>query len=181
MGEIRAFAFGFVPEGWLLCDGSKKSIQQYTALYSLLGDNYGPTDNQTYFTLPNLLGQTPIGTGVTNGAPSVAATLSAGDALGAPTVTVSLAQVANHTHQVNGASASSTSGMTGTPTSNSLLSRAMSGNIAYYSMQNQNTPDSNMSVAMVQNTGGGQPHNNMQPYVPFYFCICVQGEYPPPQ
>jgi microcystin-dependent protein len=28
-------------------------------------------------------------------------------------------------------------------------------------------------------TGSGQPHNNMQPYLTFYFCIALQGVFPP--
>ena len=27
--------------------------------------------------------------------------------------------------------------------------------------------------------GGDQPHNNMQPYLTFYFCIALQGVFPP--
>ena len=27
--------------------------------------------------------------------------------------------------------------------------------------------------------GGDQPHNNLQPYLTFYFCIALQGVYPP--
>jgi microcystin-dependent protein len=27
--------------------------------------------------------------------------------------------------------------------------------------------------------GGGQPHNNLMPYLTFYFCIALQGVFPP--
>ena len=27
--------------------------------------------------------------------------------------------------------------------------------------------------------GGDQPHNNLQPYLTFYFCIALQGVFPP--
>jgi microcystin-dependent protein len=27
--------------------------------------------------------------------------------------------------------------------------------------------------------GGDQPHNNMMPYLTFYFCIALQGVFPP--
>lgn len=53
MGEIRLFAFDFVPRGWLRCDGQLLSVQQYTALLSLLTNRYGG-DYRTTFGLPNL-------------------------------------------------------------------------------------------------------------------------------
>jgi len=53
MGEIRLFAFDFVPRGWMRCEGQLLSISQYTALYSLLGYRYGE-DGRNIFGLPNL-------------------------------------------------------------------------------------------------------------------------------
>ena len=35
-----------------------------------------------------------------------------------------------------------------------------------------------MSPAAVGQVGGGQPHNNMQPYLTMNFCIALQGIYP---
>jgi microcystin-dependent protein len=181
IGEIRAFSFNYVPQGWLVCDGSRVPVAQYQALFSLLWNRYGDTDGKTYFTLPNLVGKTPICTGATNGSPAAPATLQPGNALGAATATLSVGQIANHTHQVNGATASAASAMAATPAANSLLSRVMSGNTAYYSLQNQDTPNANMSLAMIQSTGSSQAHDNMQPYLPFLFCICADGQYPVPQ
>jgi microcystin-dependent protein len=36
-----------------------------------------------------------------------------------------------------------------------------------------------MSDQSLTPAGGDQPHNNMQPYVTLYFCIALQGVFPP--
>ena len=36
-----------------------------------------------------------------------------------------------------------------------------------------------MSPSMLAPVGGDQPHNNLMPYLTFYFCIALQGVYPP--
>jgi len=37
---------------------------------------------------------------------------------------------------------------------------------------------SNASSITIQNAGGSQPHNNMQPYVGIHYIICLQGTFP---
>jgi microcystin-dependent protein len=177
IGEIRAFCFNYVPVGWALCDGSQMPISQNQALFSLIGDTYGPTDGRTYFTLPNLLGMTPLGAGTTVGG-GIPVNVQPGQNFGNTSVTLSLSQIPSHTHQVNGAIAVSASNMSQTPATDSLLSRAMSGNTAYLSFSNQNAPDATMSPTMIQLSGGGAPHDNMQPFLTLNYCICLEGEYP---
>ncbi len=58
IGEIMLFAFNWAPEYTLPCDGRILSIQQYTALYSLLGAVYGG-DGVSTFALPDLRGAQP--------------------------------------------------------------------------------------------------------------------------
>jgi microcystin-dependent protein len=53
VGEIRIFPFNFAPQGWALCQGQLLPIAQNTALFSLLGTNYGG-NGTTNFALPNL-------------------------------------------------------------------------------------------------------------------------------
>ena len=177
IGEIRAFCFNFVPVGWALCDGSQMQISQNQALYSLLGATYGPTDGRTYFTLPNLLGMTPLGTGNTSGG-GIPVTVLPGQSFGNTSVTLNITQIPSHTHQVNGAIAVSASSMAQTPAADSLLSRAMTGNTAYLSFSNQDAPDANMSPTMIQPSGGSVPHDNMQPFLALNYCICLEGDYP---
>ena len=52
---IMLWGGNFAPQGWLYCDGSLLSINQNTALFSLLGTTYGG-DGRNTFALPNLPG-----------------------------------------------------------------------------------------------------------------------------
>ena len=54
VGEIQLFGFNFAPYGWASCNGATLAIQQNTALFSLLGTQYGG-DGQTTFQLPNFV------------------------------------------------------------------------------------------------------------------------------
>jgi microcystin-dependent protein len=53
IGEVRAFAFPFVPSGWLECDGSLLPIMEYQPLFALLGTTYGG-NGETDFGLPKI-------------------------------------------------------------------------------------------------------------------------------
>ncbi|HJQ38996.1 MAG TPA: phage tail protein [Thermoanaerobaculia bacterium] len=60
LSEIRIFPFDSLPNGWMPCDGQQLKIDQYQALYSLLGDTFGG-DGRTTFALPDLRGKVPAG------------------------------------------------------------------------------------------------------------------------
>jgi len=62
IGQIIMFAGKFAPKDWAFCDGRILPISQYTALYSIIGSQYGG-DDRTSFALPNLCGRVPVGTG----------------------------------------------------------------------------------------------------------------------
>jgi hypothetical protein len=51
LGQIMIFAGTYAPKGWALCNGQLLSIQQNSALFSLLGVTYGG-DGRTTFALP---------------------------------------------------------------------------------------------------------------------------------
>jgi microcystin-dependent protein len=53
VGEIRVFAFGYAPAGWMECAGQKLQVQQYMSLYSVIGNQYGG-EGMMSFCLPNL-------------------------------------------------------------------------------------------------------------------------------
>jgi microcystin-dependent protein len=62
IGTIMAVAYDYAPYGWLPCNGQLLAVQQYQALYALLGNTYGGVANQT-FALPDLRGYAVIGAG----------------------------------------------------------------------------------------------------------------------
>jgi microcystin-dependent protein len=62
MGVIKLFAGNFAPQGWAFCDGSSIAINANTALFSLLGTQYGG-NGTTNFALPDLRGRVVTGSG----------------------------------------------------------------------------------------------------------------------
>lgn len=53
IGQLQQFPYYFPPQGWTFCHGQLLNIQQYTALFSLLGTTYGG-DGVHNFALPDL-------------------------------------------------------------------------------------------------------------------------------
>lgn len=66
IGEIRMFAGNFAPRGWAICNGQTLSINQYQALFSILGTTYGG-DGRTSFKLPDFRGRVAVGVGKAEG------------------------------------------------------------------------------------------------------------------
>jgi microcystin-dependent protein len=86
LGEIGTFAGNFVPAG-VGSSGQLLSINQNTAIFSLVGTYYGG-DGLSNFALPNLNGTTMVGTGQ---GPGLAAE-STGEKSGSATVTLNYTQ-----------------------------------------------------------------------------------------
>src|SRR5579872_7445348 len=96
LGEIRIVGFNFAPVGWALCNGQLMSIQQNTALFSLLGTTYGG-NGVTTFALPNLQGRVPIHFGQSPGTSNYVQ----GQMAGAEVITLATSQIPPHSHLVN--------------------------------------------------------------------------------
>jgi microcystin-dependent protein len=93
LGEIALFAGNFAPGGWATADGQLLPISQFTALFSLLGTTYGG-DGRTNFALPDLRGRLALGDGTGPGLTN----RRLGQKSGVESLTMSLAQLAPHTH-----------------------------------------------------------------------------------
>ena len=94
VGQVEIVAFNFAPKGWATCDGQLLSIAQNTALFSLLGTQYGG-DGRTTFALPDLRGRMAIGFGQGPGLQNY----EIGQAGGEEQVTLTLSEIPAHTHQ----------------------------------------------------------------------------------
>ena len=162
LAEIRIVGFNFAPRGWAFCDGQILPINQNQSLYSLLGTNYGG-DGRTSFGLPDLRSRTPIHK--SDGHPLA-------QNGGAETVTLTSAEMPAHTHSTK---ANSSEGDNTSPADDNLSATA-AGELLY------RDPESASMTALrggtVTNTGGGQAHDNMQPYQALNFCIALQGLFP---
>jgi len=53
VGVVMAWPMTTVPSGWLECDGTAVSRTTYSALFAVIGTNYGTGDGSTTFNLPN--------------------------------------------------------------------------------------------------------------------------------
>lgn len=166
IAEIRIVGFNFAPKGWAFCDGQIMPISQNTALFSLLGVTYGG-DGKSTFGLPNLQGSAAVGAGQGPGLSFRAL----GETGGAAAVTLTTAEMPKHTHQMRAIGADPADVPTPTPTA--ALARSSNG-FAY----GPSSPVA-MSPNAIAPSGGGQPHNNMQPYLVLNYCIALQGVYPP--
>jgi microcystin-dependent protein len=165
VAEIRIFPFNFAPKGWAWCDGQLLPLSQNTALFSLLGTTYGG-DGKSNFALPDLQGRAPMHPGQGPGL----SLHDLGETGGSETVTLLESEIPAHTHAV---SASAADGTSQTPANEKL---ATGIGIGQYAAPGGLTQLSPLALAPA---GGDAPHNNMQPYLTFYFAIALQGVFPP--
>ena len=178
----------WAPRFWSICDGHMIAITQNTALYSLLGTNYGG-DGRTNFGIPDFRGRAPVGAG--HG--PVTGYYQLGQMGGYESVPLSLAQLPIHSHAstFNPSSvslkASPVAGTEKVPGTNNATTLAASdlGRGDASNIYNSETPtvDLNMDASFegavtVENSGTGQAHNNMQPYTSVNYIIALEGIYP---
>lgn len=158
LGQIMLVGFNFVPRGWASCSGQLLSIAQNSALFSLLGTQYGG-NGQTTFALPDLRGRTPVhqgnGPGLSNYTP--------GDAGGTESVTLTTNNLPPHAHSLNGPAAEQT-----TDRPSGKVAPAVGG--AY------GVPSEIPGTTGV--AGNGQPVENRSPYLVMNYVIALEGIFP---
>jgi len=158
------FAGNFAPQGWALCQGQLLSIEQNTALFALIGTTYGG-DGQTTFALPDLRGRVTVSMGSGQGLTP----RSIGQNGGSETVGLVAAQMPAHSHLAN----CGPIGTQASPTGN-YWSTDPGGNTAAYS----NASNSQMAAGAISAYTGGQPHDNVQPFLVINYIIALQGIFP---
>jgi microcystin-dependent protein len=163
LSEIRIMSFVFAPKGWSLCNGQLLPINQNQALFSLLGATFGG-DGRVNFALPDLRGRTPVHVGAGH---------VLGERSGEESHTVSTSELATHLHTLQ---ASSSTGDAPVPFSNQGNVLASNPSALYHPAADLVA----MNAGSVTNVGGGQPHQNMQPFTTLSFCIALQGIFPSP-
>lgn len=150
------FGGNFAPVEWAFCNGQLLAIADYQALFALIGTTYGGDGVQT-FALPDLQGRIPvhIGSGFVEGQKA-----------GEENHTLAVQELPAHTHNVLGM---------GQGTTNSAAGNLYAGGgISAYKA----TPSGTMNAAVVQNNAGGQPHDNMMPFLVVSFIISLFGVFP---
>lgn len=147
IGAILPFSSDTIPNGWLLCDGRAVSRTKYAELFKAIGTKHGSGDGSTTFNLPNPKGRTLVGKDSTD---TDFNTL--GKTGGEKTHTLTVSEMPSHTHKIQ-----VRSGNIGDYYGDPPLTDGNAGNL----IQGGDT----------KSTGGGQPHNNLQPYLVTNFII----------
>lgn len=162
IGEIRIFAGNYEPLGWRFCDGSLLSIAENDTLFMLIGTTYGG-DGESTFALPDLRGRLPMHHGTGSGLTP----RGLGETGGQERVTLAPNQTPVHGHT---RFASGSIGTRATPGGHlpaaSNLERPAFGSTL------------DVQIGSTESAGGGQPHDNMQPYLALNFIISLFGIYP---
>ena len=167
VAEIRIFGFNFAPRGWATCDGQLLPLSQNTALFSLLGTTYGG-NGKSNFALPDMAGNVPMHPGQAQ-----SGTLyDLGQVGGTPNVTLLESEIPLHNHILRVGADIATDN---SPSSARVLTSSNNGG-AY--APSTSTPVVQMAFQSLAPTGGSLPHNNLQPYLTFTFCIALQGVFP---
>ncbi|MEA2621352.1 MAG: hypothetical protein QOH61_262 [Chloroflexota bacterium] len=158
MGEVKMISWTYPPKGWAFCNGQLLPINQNQALFSILGTQFGG-DGRTTFALPDLRGRTPIYSGQG---------WTLGQAGGEESHTLTGSEMPLHNHLA----------MASTTNADSI---EVAGNIlaASDTPLYHNTADlTTLGPTTINVVGGGQPHQNMQPYLVVNFCVALTGIFP---
>jgi microcystin-dependent protein len=165
LGQITLVAFTFAPQGWAFCDGRLLPIDQFSALFQLIGTTYGG-DGQTTFALPNLQSRIPLHQGQGPGTSNYVT----GQASGSEQVTLTSDQAPSHTHQAQCFTGGSNSGspVNGLWAQASIDKPYKAGAAAA----------ANMATGAIGPAGGSQPHPNLMAYQALNYIIALEGIFP---
>ena len=163
LGEIRIFAGVFAPQNWMLCNGAELQINEYQALYALLGTTWGG-NGITTFKIPNLASRLPVGQG--QGPGITAKTLGA--MAGSDSATLDVTTLPPHGHTLMASSALATSV---SPGATLTFAQVQAGDVFY---ANDQATVQALDQTALSPSGGSQPHENRMPAMALNYIICVQ-------
>ena len=163
VGEIRLFAGAFAPIGWAFCDGQLLSIAENETLFNLIGTTYGG-DGQNTYALPDLRGRVPVHQGSSGQSNYVI-----GESGGVQAVTLTAGQMPPHRHAMLASTAPA--GATHGPSE-------VLGSSATMKLYGSGAPGMAMDPNAITQVGGGQPHDNMPPFVALNYIVSLFGIFP---
>lgn len=153
-GIVMGYAGATAPDGWLICDGSEVSRLQYADLFDTIGISYGDGDGVQTFNIPDLRGRVMVGHDVLQAEFDVL-----GETGGAKTVTLTAAQLPQHTHPLG--------------TNGGNLGYSEAGGPTKYTAGFGVTRASNDLTSGYQTGTTGQAHDNLQPYQVLNYVIAA--------
>jgi microcystin-dependent protein len=173
VGQIMIFGGNFAPQGWALCQGQLMPISENPTLYTLIGTTYGG-DGQSTFALPDLQGRVPLHMGQ---GPNITQKVM-GESAGVEDVILQSQHLPSHNHSFLAANV----GDANTPGPTTILANeggADASKVSIYAPFDY-TPANMTTLApgSVAAAIGGQPHDNMQPFLVVNFIISLFGVFP---
>ena len=168
IGQIQPFAFNYPPRYWAACNGATIPISQNTALFSLIGVVYGG-NGTTNFMLPNLTARGACNQGTGPGL----SPRDIGSTFGENQVSLNASEMPTHSHSLTVYAQPDDGKRSGAPENGSGL--AVPRDSSPYA-----DPGALVTFApgMLGLSGGGQPHENRQPFLALGFCIAMAGIFP---
>jgi len=172
LGEIKLISWNYSPQGWAFCNGQFLPINQNQALFSLLGTQFGG-NGQTTFALPDLRGRSQIHMG---------AGFIIGQAGGQEAHTITMSEMPTHMHFLQADAATAATSNNNTPAAGNSIGQTIGvpsqGSNFPVQIYSTSAPNNVMAPQTVTNTGGGQAHENRQPYLVVNAIIALQGIFP---
>jgi microcystin-dependent protein len=180
LGQIEIFGFPFAPKTWVQCRGQLLPIQQYQALFALLGTSYGGNGVST-FGLPDLQGRVPLGVGQD---PS-RGQWTVGQIGGSESVALTTAQIPAHNHQIMAASNATITSNANIPSNNVGLGQTTAVNASgttlsapAYASGSVTSNYVPLGGSAISTGGASQPHENRMPSLVVNACISLAGIFP---
>lgn len=177
MGTILAVGFNYAPRGWAMAQGQTMAISQNSALFSLLGVNYGGNGTTT-FGLPNLMGRVAVGWG--NGGGGISP-YAIGQMGGTETTTLITSNMPAHNHAINVNNAGDAT--SNKPDNTGYLGQAVgsdptNGDAVTVNLYTPTAPNAQLNPGTMSIVGGSVPFSNLQPYTAISYVIALEGIYP---
>lgn len=161
IGGVIMFAGSVAPEGFLLCDGSEVLIDDYDRLHCIIGNTYGNPCVNIKFRLPDLRFRFPLGKNNVK---------NLGDVGGEENHTLTSGEMPVHNHGVSDPGHTHTIDDIPNGTQGGI-STIVGGATAADEVRYTGTTESKTTGITINNSGGGQPHNNMPPYIVMNYII----------
>lgn len=163
IGDVMLVGFQYCPVGWVNADGSLLPISEYEALFAVIGTAYGG-DGQSTMGVPDLRGRIPVGAGTGPGL----APVQRGEMMGSQSVTLTTANLAQHTHVALGTTqiADVVNPQNATPASFAQPRYRVGG------------VDATMDNDMITEVGGSEPVNIAAPTLALRYCMATEGIFP---
>lgn len=159
IGDYKYCARSINHLGWLVCDGSLLDRSEYKALFDIIGTSFGSTTS-TNFRLPDFRGRVFGGLNVAGNRNNTYSVRNLGDAVGAETHTLIINEMPSHNHTVNDPGHTHTYvNQSGDQNTDNAFATEQAADQA----DNGQTTGSSTTGITINNQGGDQPHNNMQP------------------